>query len=448
MNISTVTNYMKNKLKLLSLLGMSFVIVSPFLFWEMKSPKNKNEITKNQSSKNENKLRKDNFTLLFLDAKGNPINGKIKVIEKNSEFQFGGALNPKLFSNNKLSAKCLSQANNLFNGAIDESMFIWEKTEKEKGKIDFSAHKKTTEWAKKNNKKIRHHTLFWENPEHNPKWVLNLNNSNLERAISDRINYTAKELGDDISSLAVVNEMIAFKFYRERLGSGIIKNIYSSTKKALPNAKLYINEAPVHLCRLSQDCKNIKNKDSYLNFILTGFSRFLDELRNVNYDGIGLQAHLKDTKISKSSFSFENKDSITLYEQLINKITSITGKKVLISEFDFETKDEDTRAQFVKNFYTMAFNNKNVEGILYWGWLDKNLSLVNSSNCELTKAGKVYNDLINKQWKTNLDNLLLKNGEASFSAYYGDYEIILDNKYSFSPNLRSDSQRIQKIIVK
>ncbi|MFH1175135.1 MAG: endo-1,4-beta-xylanase [bacterium] len=412
-------------------------------FSPIKAPQNENP--------KEYLARKDIFTIKFIDSQGNPISGTADVKQINHEFIFGAAINPWIMSNyDEEKKKSLEHIKSIFNLVVDESMFKWKNTEESKGEINFNSTKKIMEWARENNKKTRHHCLFWSNPEEQPDWIYNMDSIELKKSIFNRINYTKQEFAQNITSLDVVNEMIAYDFYRSRLGNDIIKDIYKATKINFPDTALYINESPFHLCRDSK-CDSIKTKEEYKNFIINEFLSFLEGINSVPYDKIALQAHIQSkSDISankKLKFNYEDEDFITLYKDLISAIAQKTNKKVLISEFDFYCSNEGKRTKFIEDFYKMAFNHPNVEGIIYWYLNIPESSLTNRS-FELNDAGIAINNLINKKWKTFLYNIPTKNGKIEFDAYFGEYEIFIPEKNkTIQVSLNKNSQRSQKIVI-
>ncbi|MFA6088675.1 MAG: endo-1,4-beta-xylanase [Candidatus Woesearchaeota archaeon] len=304
------------------------------------------------------------------------------------DFIIGGALNPALYYPEYKS--CLDMVDNLFNLVVDEGRMNWKISEPVQGKVNFFAYLKSATWVKEHNKTMRNHNLFWTNPDEIPSWAKELSNQELRQAMSDRISYVASK-GSDITSLDVINEMIVYDYFRTRLGNGIIKDIYAETKLALPLAKLYINENPYHVCTLKQ-C-NISSKEEYKEFVIDKFLDFLDNLSDegVIYDGIGLQAHFTDSAmISNKPFNYTNEDHIIIYDELITKIYEKTGKKVLITEFDFESNNETKRANFISDFYTMALNHPYTEGIIYWSWLTPVNKAIVDYDCKLNSAGQAY----------------------------------------------------------
>lgn len=365
------------------------------------------------------RLRKGDFRLSFLDKKGNPIqNAGITLQQKKHEFWFGGALFTPLFENTKYKKEkqsILKRADEMFNVVVDGNGFKWKNIEKNRDEIEygFKRHLLITEWAKAHNKDIRHHCLFWSNPKSLPVWAHGLSNAELRKAVFYRIEYTREKAGEDIRSLDVMNEMLYFRYYRDRLGESIIKEIFDATKKALPDCKLYLNEFP------PQRGNDLSCFQNYIELI-----EALKKHR-LPFGGIGLQAHFNLQGLKQADI-----DPLYLVSQLdkiVDDISVSAGLPILITEYDMKTRDENIRADFLEMFYTMAFSNPNVEGIVAWEWFDeKSLKALVKRDGSLTKAGSRYYQLVFSRWWTETSCITDNNGLLNAEVFFGDYEITVN----------------------
>jgi GH35 family endo-1,4-beta-xylanase len=372
------------------------------------------------------RLRKGNFTLLFLDKMGNPLqNVSIELQQKKHEFWFGGAAFTPLFEKRRYREEkrsILKRADEMFNVVVDGNGFKWKNIEKNQGEIEygFDRHLLSTEWAKANNKEIRHHCLFWSNPKSLPVWVSGLSNAEFRKAIFDRIEYTKKISGQNIRSLDVMNEMLYFRYYRDRLGESIIKEIFDATKKALPGCKLYLNEFP-------------PQRGNYLS-CFQNYIKLIEDFkkRMIPFDGIGLQAHFSSEELKQANmdpFYF-----VRRMDKILDDISEAAGLPILITEYDMKTRDDNIRADFLEIFYTMAFSNPNVEGIIAWEWYDeKSQKALVKNDGSLTHTGRRYYQLLFTKWWTKSSGITDINGMIKAEVFFGDYEItaIHEGKTSF-----------------
>ena len=402
-----------------------------------------------QYETNINKIRKGEFLIKFIDSKKTPMAGmEVRLKQQQHEFQFGGALFTPFFeltTNKEIKEKLLQRANEMFSIVVDGNGFKWPSIEKERGVIDYgiSRHYQSTNWAKENQKKLRHHTLFWSNPQHIPEWALALNDDEFRQAIFNRINYTKEKMGSDISSLDVVNEMLYFNSLRSRLGEGIIKEIFDETKKAFPDSKLYINEWPA---QPEGSIKCIENKDfSCFNDYITLINTLKE--KEIPFDGVGLQGHFDADGLRSSGINIDT--LMAEFSKVIDNISAAAGLPVFITEYDMKTKDEQIRADFLEAFYTMIFSNINVEGIITWEWFGESSqrALVKDDG-SLTQAGIRYYDLIFEKWNTNRLFTTNDSGQISADVFYGDYTIEISiNGKSINKSIRLYKKSLKQLEV-
>jgi hypothetical protein len=81
--------------------------------------------------------------------------------------------------------------------------------------------------------------------------------------------------------------------------------------------------------------------------------------------------------------------------------------------------------------FTLAFSHPQVEAILLWGfhehihWLGSDAILMQRDG-SLNAAGQRLSDLLLRQWRTSLDDVVLpKDGVLRFRGFYGTYEILM-----------------------
>lgn len=361
-------------------------------------------------------FRKGTFTLEIVDHKGNPANAATVTIEQKSHaFFFGGALFTPLFENRMDEAsriRILEKANEMFNIVVDGNGFKWKTIEPARGntKYGFFRHLKSTKWAIANDKQLRHHCLFWSNPKFNPDWLTPLNRSDFKRAMLERIQYTREITGEHLKSIDVINEMLYFNLYRDKLGEDIVKEIFEETKRAFPQARLYLNEFP------PQKDRYFSCYDNYINLIKTL------KKNKVPFSGVGLQAHMSQSIFRENNISVP--DFIKDYDKILYRLSQTAGFPVFITEYNMKTKDEQFRADFLEAFYTMAFSHPHVEGIIAWEWFgEERLKALVKNDGTLTKAGVKFCDLVFSKWWTKNSMATDHSGNVSFNAFYGNYEI-------------------------
>ena len=103
------------------------------------------------------------------------------------------------------------------------------------------------------------------------------------------------------------------------------------------------------------------------------------------------------------------------------------GKDLEITEFDINTTDEGTHADYTRDFMNAAFSQPAVRAFMMWGfwegshWRPQGAML--RRDWSVKPNGKVYNDLVFKQWWTNADGKTNSQGNYATRGFLGDYEI-------------------------
>jgi hypothetical protein len=135
-------------------------------------------------------------------------------------------------------------------------------------------------------------------------------------------------------------------------------------------------------------------------------------------DGFGIQAHLNaDTTFDPQSY----------YNNVLQPLAAL-GKPIWATEFDASHTNETTSADNIENFFRICFSHPNVEGIIFWGFMQgqmwrSNAHLITSSGT-LTQRGVRYESLMN-EWTTNDANITDLAGDVNFRGFHGTYEITL-----------------------
>src|ERR1035438_9339616 len=178
---------------------------------------------------------------------------------------------------------------------------------------------------------------------------------------------------------------------------------FQAARAGDPGAKLYINDFDI----LETDDK--PHQDDYAQTI----QYLIDQGAPV--DGVGLQSHFPAR--------------VTGIDDLLKRFDrfSVFGKELEITEFDINTQDEATQADYTRDFLTVAFSQPAVKAFLMWGfwegshWIPKGAMM--RRDWSIKPNGEVYKDLVFKRWWTNTDGKTSAQGTFATRGFLGDYEI-------------------------
>ncbi|HQU83308.1 MAG TPA: endo-1,4-beta-xylanase, partial [Pyrinomonadaceae bacterium] len=225
----------------------------------------------------------------------------------------------------------------------------------------------------------------------------------------------------------IVNENLSLEtdIFAKSLGKSYIENAFRLAKNLSPNSRLMINDYGV----FGSVTANNYNNDKYFALI--------SELgkKQIPLDIVGIQSHANREWYSPADVA----EKLDRYAAL--------GKPIQISEFSAQTKNYDDRktyerivgnyrsgvwadekqAEFYREFYTVAFGNPRVEAIVQWGLDDTRAWLpaigVIGENLQPKPNYLVLDELINRDWRTNLEIDVKNAKNTEFRGFFGVYEI-------------------------
>ncbi len=263
-------------------------------------------------------------------------------------------------------------------------------------------------------KKIRGHMLVWpdfmwspedyEEHANDPDYIRN----RIEQHIMDMVGH--EQLIGNIVDWNVINEPAHLKEFENLLGG---KDDYVTwfnlARDIDPNAKFYLNEYGI----LSNEGMDKSIQKEYKDII-----EFIDS-NGSTVDGVGLEGHVK-YPLASIEHLYEIIDE---YAQLGN------GKEISISEYDALDVEENTAADYMRDFLTICFSHPSVKSFLVWGFWDRNHWLGDApffrDDWSLKSSGQVYFDLVFDEWWTDEQGITNANGEFEVPAFIGKQQIIV-----------------------
>jgi GH35 family endo-1,4-beta-xylanase len=354
------------------------------------------------------KVRKGDLTVVVKDGSGRPVSGaQVAVRMKKHAFLWGTAVNATTISSGRMPPENLERYKQEilknFNFAVMENETKWPQwsnVANRPGTI------KVIDWLRENGVQVRGHNLVW------PSW----NNSNVKEAVEakgnppqlakvilDHIAETTKELRGKLVDWDVINETFTNHDFMDILGRQVMVDWFKAARAGDPDAKLYINDFNII------EGADKPHQDDYAATI----TYLLDAGAPV--DGIGLQSHFPSR--------------VTPMDELIRRTERFAafGKELEVTEFDINTSDEGTQADYTRDFMTYMFSTPSVKAFVLWGfwegahWIPSGAMM--RRDWSLKPNGTVYQDLVFKKWWTNADGKTGVKGTFTTRAFLGDYEI-------------------------
>ncbi len=390
----------------------------------------KNEAVILQAKKNIEKHRKGAVQIKVLDAQGKTVSGaRLKIKQVSHDFKFGCYLKIDDLAPEKLP-EYEKHFVRLFNYAVVGT--FWDFIEKERGNENWDWFERETALSQKLGARIQAAPILWGTNKYGvPAWLPRRKNELLP-ILERRVKSTVTKYQNLVDEWEIVNEPLAPKpdFFARIAGDEYIEAAFWQARKSAPNARLLINEygvfgsAPAHN----------NNRDRYFNLL-----KMLIE-KNVPIDIIGIQAHANGEWYEPANVAGQ-----------LERYASL-GKPIQITEYSAQILNYDDRktplnilgnyrngiwsaekqAEFYREFYTVSFANPQVEAINTWGLDDERawlpgIGLIDEKG-EPKPIFKMLDRLINREWKTMIDDVTDEKGIYGFRGFFGDYEIEIISK--------------------
>ncbi|MBZ5495664.1 MAG: endo-1,4-beta-xylanase [Acidobacteriia bacterium] len=354
------------------------------------------------------KIRKGDLTVVVKDQAGKPVRGaEVAVRMRKHAFLFGTAVNATAFSSQRMTAENLARYKQeivqLFNFSVMENETKWPQWANVASRPATVA---VIDWLRENGVQVRGHCLVW------PSW----NNANVKAAqdarndpaalakvIIDHITETTTELRERLVDWDVINETFTNHDFMDILGRHAMVDWFKAARDGDPKAKLYINDVNI------LEGEDQAHQDDYAATI----QYLIDQ--GAPMDGIGLQSHFPAR--------------VTPMDELMKRLDRYAafGKELEITEFDINTSDEATQADYTRDFMTATFSHPLVKAFVMWGfwegahWRPSGAML--RRDWSVKPNGQVYKDLVFKRWWTNASGKTGGQGTFATRGFLGDYEI-------------------------
>jgi len=354
------------------------------------------------------KIRRGDLTVVVKDKAGKPVRGaEVSVRMRKHAFLFGTAVSGSALSGQRLSAENLERYKQeivrLFNFAVMENEMKWPQWSNTASRPATLA---AVEWLRESGLQVRGHNLVW------PSW----NNTNVKAAqdaksdaaalakvITDHIDETTTAFRGRLVDWDVINETFTNHDFMDILGRHAMVDWFKAARAGDPTAKLYINDFNI---LEGEDKAHQEDYAATIQYLID---------QGAPLDGIGLQSHFPAR--------------VTPMDELMRRLDRFAafGKELEITEFDIDTSDEATQADYTRDFLTAAFSHPSVKAFVMWGfwegshWRPRGAML--RRDWSRKPNAEAYNDLVFKRWWTNANGKTDRQGTFATRGFLGDYEI-------------------------
>lgn len=378
--------------------------------------------------------RKIKIKLQIVDETGRPLaNCQVKFTQKSHKFMFGcGAfeavewLNPTCDTNVPYYQDMMEKWFRLFNFAT--LPFYWGSFEAEEGKPKTDQLLKTAQYLAGRGIALKGHPLCWHT--NCAEWLLKYDDHTIFQKQLDRIYRDVSDFKQVIHFWDVINETVIMPCF-DRYDNGItricrkygrdilIKEVFAAARAADPDAFLLINDFNTG----------------------PGYEAVIEEAleTGVPINGIGIQSHqhqgywgknkLKDVIARFSRFGIPihfTENTLTSGHLMPKEIVDLNDYQV--EQWPTSPEYEIRQMNETEEMFRILWESPAVEAITEWdfaddAWLHAPAGLVRERDNSLKPAYYKLDELINKEWHTEVMLLTDDKGCVDFEGYQGTYHI-------------------------
>lgn len=370
-------------------------------------------------------------TLRIVDQQSKPLsNVEIEIAQISHDFLFGANIFMLGgFGTPDRNRRFEQMFVGLFNFATVP--FYWSDLEPERGKPRFAKDSApiyrrpppdaVLEFCEAHGITPKGHPLIWQ--QYVPAW-LPKDGDEVLPLMRQRFEQIAARYSSRIKIWEVVNEAVA----RHRHPEVILPKdyVYTSLREAARifpvSSKLMVNETTRAFSEFSFE-------DSAYFLLLQN-----QLLRGSRIDAVGLQFHLFSEQQYAEMLAGKTLTPDYLF-RVLDQYAELR-RPIQITEITIPTlpntgPGERDQAEAVKNLYRLWFSHPNVEAITWWNTVDGTAVKGEDKwrggflreDFSTKPSFEALNDLINKEWRTNLTGKANEDGTARFQGFHGRYRI-------------------------
>jgi endo-1,4-beta-xylanase len=352
------------------------------------------------------KYRKGNIEIKVVDGSGKPLrNAKVNIVQIRQAFRFGTAVNSWLLRDDSNSERYRAIVKRLFNTAVLENDMKWHLVDGDKAVEQRGVD--SVKWLRDNGLEVRGHTMLWGSWRYSPARLEKLSPEEIRAEIKKRVFEVGSKFEGQLYAWDVVNEAATNNAVFDKAGWDLFPQTFKWAREADKNAKLVYNDYDIS----NEGFDNGKHR----GIVESRIQQLLDSGAPV--DMLGDQAHM-----------FTPFPTMPRMLGIWNRWSKKYRKPLEVTEFDAAIADDAVHEKYIRDYMIAAFSQPNIESFIFWGfwenahWRGANAALYRS-DWTPRPAALAVEDLILKQWKTDIELSTNSKGVVKTRGFLGDYEI-------------------------
>jgi endo-1,4-beta-xylanase len=369
-----------------------------------------------------NQYRKGALTVTVRDRTGQPLpNAQVFVQQTEHAFRFGSAVTAaRLMGSGVDNDIYRSRVSSHFTTSVFENDLkwgLWECTTCTSFNKDQT--RRAITWLSERNLAVRGHNLIWPSWRYMPNGLQGLAADELRRRIEARFNDVLSDAGVNgkLYQWDVINEPYTNFDVQGRISgvngiaasNGVLGNEamiqwFKLARQLDPQTKLFINDYNI----LEASGADLNHQ----NYFWAVCKWLIDN--EAPLDGIGIQGHFGGVTL------------IPTMQTIIERYAQF-ARPLAITEFDFNTADEELQADFTRDFLTLIFSYPQFEDFLMWGFWERAHWLPDGAMYRADWSSKpnalVWNELLFNEWWTNENGASDAAGKFQTRGFKGEYNV-------------------------
>jgi endo-1,4-beta-xylanase len=350
------------------------------------------------------KIRKGDLTIHVTDVSGNPLAGAtVHATLKRHAFSFGSCVTVEQLLGTTADAKTYREiVEKHFNLAVFENDMKWpamyesipERTDR------------ALAWLAERDIKVRGHNLLWPSWQWLPPELRQYKNDpdELRRRASEHVTRAVGHFRGKLFQWDVINEPYSNHDLMDLLGKEVMVDWFKLAREADPDCKLYLNDFGI----LDGPSTNEHRKHFYETI------GWLKE-KGAPIDGVGIQSHFGSDLPPPTQL-------LAVLDQL-----SQFGLPIESTEVSLNIEDRPLQADYLRDYMIAFFSHPNVNGIMLWGFWEgrhwRPQAALFNKDWSPRPAWKAWTDLVDRDWKTDVEVTTDQDGKATIRGFCGEYEV-------------------------
>jgi endo-1,4-beta-xylanase len=377
------------------------------------------------------KIRKTDIHVTVRNASGQALaNVPVEVSMLRHSFHFGAFVGHQISADTPEASKQRASFPSLFNTATSPLYWHdwgWQNALKRQQYVE------SMQYLHNNNIAWRGHTLIYPAQDSLPKQIKDLEGDTaaFKNAVLKHVDAVMKVAAPyQPFAMDVINEPRDGSFTIDRIGLDGVAEAFRIAHAAAPGVDLFVNDYGI----ISNGGRNQRNIAFYHDFL-----RKL-QVANAPVSGIGIQGHF-GAVLTDPARVLEIFDEFAQYNMPIH-----------ITEFDVDTADEQTQADFTRDMLIAAFSHPGVKAFMTWGWWEGDHWRPSAAMLRKDWSEKpnyaAWRKLVFQDWWTQQSLSTNQAGTVSLRGFQGDYEINAKvNGKTITRKVRADASGLKVDIV-